>query len=102
MNYLNPYKRNLYRIIIKTNNKVESFKRLNKKNIVAIVATGGTITDIVDNGIKYRVHTFKSSGNFEVLSGNAEVEDLILLVVEYLELVNHMKIEYLYLILLNL
>lgn len=32
-----------------------------------IVATGGEVTDIIDNGKEYRVHTFKSNGQFEVL-----------------------------------
>ena len=43
-----------------------------------IIAKGGnTVTKITDNGINYAVHTFTSSGNFEVLSGNGEVEYLI-------------------------
>lgn len=42
-----------------------------------ISATGGTITDITDNGTNYRVHTFTSSGTFEVTSGSGDVEYLI-------------------------
>jgi len=42
-----------------------------------ITATGGTITDITDGGIDYRVHTFTSSGTFEVTSGSGEVEYLV-------------------------
>ena len=42
-----------------------------------IEATGGTITDITDGGIDYRVHTFTSSGTFEVTSGEGEVEYLV-------------------------
>ena len=50
------------------------------KNIVfasTISATGGTITEINDDGVNYRVHTFTSSGTFEVTSGSGEVEYLI-------------------------
>jgi len=39
-----------------------------------MAASGGTVTDITDNGIPYRVHTFSSDGSFEVTSaGDAEV-----------------------------
>jgi len=41
-----------------------------------IEATGGTVTDITDGGVDYRVHTFTSSGTFEVTSGG-EVEYLV-------------------------
>ena len=33
------------------------------------VATGGTVTNITDGGVNYRVHTFRSSGNFIVNAG---------------------------------
>ena len=45
-----------------------------------INATGGTVTEIVDDGLQYSVHTFNSSGTFSVTSsGNlgGEVEYLI-------------------------
>ena len=50
------------------------------KNITSgsgIVGTGGTVTDITDGGINYRVHTFTSSGTFQVLGGSGEVEYLV-------------------------
>jgi hypothetical protein len=31
-----------------------------------VVATGGTVTDITDGGVSYRVHTFTSDGSFVV------------------------------------
>ena len=41
-------------------------------------ATGGTVTDITDGGINYKVHTFTSSGTFTVVTGRAlEVEYLV-------------------------
>ncbi len=44
-----------------------------------INATGGTVTDITDDGINYRVHTFTTVGSssFDVLSGQGEVEYLV-------------------------
>src|SRR6056300_720227 len=42
-----------------------------------ISATGGTITEITDSGVNYRVHTFTSSGIFTVTSGSGEVEYLV-------------------------
>jgi len=39
--------------------------------------TGGTITEITDGGVDYRVHTFTSSGTFEVTAGEGEVEYLV-------------------------
>jgi len=50
------------------------------KNIVfasTISATGGTITEITDSGVDYRVHTFTTSGFFTVTSGSGEVEYLV-------------------------
>ncbi|WP_293015563.1 glycine-rich domain-containing protein [Mongoliibacter sp.] len=41
-----------------------------------VQATGGTVTDITDKGVNYRVHTFTTSGNFIVTVGG-EVEYLI-------------------------
>jgi len=41
-----------------------------------VVATGGTVTDITQNGALYRVHTFTSDGTFEVTRGG-EVEHLV-------------------------
>lgn len=44
----------------------------------SIIAKGGnTVTKITDNGINYAVHTFTSSGSFEVLNGSGEVEYLV-------------------------
>ena len=36
-------------------------------------ATGGTVTDITDGGINYKVHTFTSSGTFTVVRGETDV-----------------------------
>jgi len=43
---------------------------------VGAVATGGTVTEITQDGIQYRVHTFTSDGTFEVTRGG-EVEYLV-------------------------
>ena len=40
-------------------------------------ATGGTITDVNISGIDYRVHTFTSSGTFNVTSGSGDIEFVI-------------------------
>lgn len=40
-------------------------------------ATGGTITDIVDNGVNYRVHTFTEHGIFTPIKNLSEVEYLV-------------------------
>ena len=51
------------------------------KNILSgegITAIGGTITNITDGGVNYRVHTFTSSENFTVLGGSGEVEYLVI------------------------
>ena len=45
-------------------------------NLIPVVATGGTVTDITQDGIQYRVHTFTSDGTFEVTRGG-EVEYLV-------------------------
>ena len=42
-----------------------------------LVATGGTVTEITEGGVDYKVHTFTSSGTFEVVSGAADVEYLV-------------------------
>ncbi len=42
-----------------------------------ITATGGTITDVWQKGLKYRVHTFTSSGTFTVTSGSGNVWYLV-------------------------
>jgi len=39
--------------------------------------TGGTITDITDGGVNYRVHTFTSSGTFDIPSGAISVDCLV-------------------------
>ena len=44
--------------------------------VLPIEASGGTITEIEDNGILYRVHTFTSDGTFEVTRGG-EVDYLV-------------------------
>lgn len=45
----------------------------------SIVATGGTITDVTQNGIKYKVHTFTTTGSdtFTVTSGKGKVWYLV-------------------------
>lgn len=40
-------------------------------------ATGGTETTYEDGGITYKVHTFTSSGTFEVLSGTSDADYII-------------------------
>ena len=45
--------------------------------VASLVATGGTVTEITEGGVDYKVHTFTSSGTFEVVSGNANVEYLV-------------------------
>ena len=42
-----------------------------------IRATGGTITQITESGINYTVHTFTSSGAFNVYAGGGDVEYLV-------------------------
>jgi len=41
-----------------------------------VIATGGTVTDITQNGVQFRVHTFTSDGTFEVTRGG-EVDVLV-------------------------
>ena len=41
------------------------------RNPIGIVATGGTIADATISGLRYRIHTFTSNGNF-VFSHGAE------------------------------
>ena len=53
---------------------------MRKKIAVAVAgleATGGTVTEITEGGVDYKVHTFTSSGTFEVVSGIADVEYLV-------------------------
>ncbi|USN95781.1 MAG: hypothetical protein H6793_01300 [Candidatus Nomurabacteria bacterium] len=80
----------MYMIIDNTggNNDAQSF-RINQRLVQKIMvggnqlwqpvvwATGGTITDIDVSGVMWRVHTFTSSGSFEVLQNNLTVEYLI-------------------------
>ena len=51
-------------------------KWLATSSFPGIIATGGTVTDIEQDGILYRVHTFTSSGTFNVARGG-EVECLV-------------------------
>ena len=44
----------------------------------AFVAFGGLITQYTDSGTTYRVHTFRGSGSFEVASGEANVDYLMI------------------------
>ena len=44
----------------------------------AFTAFGGLITTYTDSGTTYRVHTFRGSGSFEVSSGSADVDYLII------------------------
>ena len=39
--------------------------------LTGVAATGGTVTDITDGGVSYRVHTFTSSGSFVVTAGGS-------------------------------
>ena len=39
-----------------------------------IVATGGTITEVDVSGVIYKVHTFATSGTFDVLEGGDGLE----------------------------
>ena len=43
-----------------------------------IVATGGSISTISQNGTSYKVHTFTSTSNFNIVSGEGIVEYLVL------------------------
>jgi hypothetical protein len=43
-----------------------------------IIATGGSISTIAQNGLNYKVHTFTSTTNFTVTSGVGQVEYLII------------------------
>jgi hypothetical protein len=52
------------------------FKQGAWRSLTGPVASGGTVTDIVDGGISYRVHTFTTSGDLVVGRGG-EVEYLI-------------------------
>jgi hypothetical protein len=45
--------------------------------IQSIVATGGTITDVSISGINYRLHTFTTTGTFQVLGGYGDAQVLI-------------------------
>jgi hypothetical protein len=45
--------------------------------IAGFLAEGGDVTTITDGGVTYKVHTFTSSGTFNVLAGSAEVEYLV-------------------------
>jgi len=58
--------------------QVEGFDGTEWANLGAqfMEATGGTVTEITQNSIQYRVHTFTSSGTFEVTKGG-EVEYLV-------------------------
>jgi hypothetical protein len=47
--------------------------------LTGVAATGGTVTDITDGGVSYRVHTFTSNGSFVVTTGGA-VEYLVVAV----------------------
>ena len=42
----------------------------------AVIATGGTVTDVSQGGVSFRVHTFTSNGTFEVTRGG-EVDVLL-------------------------
>ena len=42
-----------------------------------LTAFGGIITQYTDSGTTYRVHTYRSSGVFNVASGTADVDYLI-------------------------
>jgi hypothetical protein len=46
-------------------------------NYIVIKATGGTITEITENFKLYKVHTFTSSGTFQITEGQGEVEYIV-------------------------
>jgi len=51
------------------------------ENIVSgpgITAIGGTVTDITDGGVNYRVHTFTTSGTFTVLGKGVKTADVLI------------------------
>ena len=80
----------MYMIIDNTggNNDAQSF-RINQRLVQKIMvggnqlwqpvvwATGGTVSDIDVSGVMWRVHTFTSSGSFEVLQPSLDIEYLI-------------------------
>ena len=80
----------IYMIIDNTggNNASQSF-RINQRLVLKIMvggnllwqpvvwATGGTVSDIDVSGVMWRVHTFTSSGSFEVLQPSLDIEYLI-------------------------
>lgn len=56
-------------------------RSVSEKSNTSLQATGGTITEVVQKGVIYRVHTFTSTGTFEVVNISAseipEVEFVI-------------------------
>ena len=56
---------------------LDGWRAINQAFAEAVIATGGTVTDITQNGQIFRVHTFTSSGTFEVTRGG-EVEYLVI------------------------
>lgn len=66
----NPFRKARWNVMDVFNGRPDDFE------ISPVVATGGTVTDITQDGINYRVHTFTSNGTFEVTLGG-EVEYLV-------------------------
>ena len=58
--------------------------------LTGVAATGGTVTDITDGGVGFRVHTFTSNGSLVVTAGGSVVAPLkaavVVLAGFYLEL----------------
>ena len=46
-------------------------------DVTGFVAEGGTVATITDGGVTYKVHTFTSSGTFNVIADSVQVEYLV-------------------------
>ena len=58
------------------NDRIDEWQPINQL-FQKLAATGGTVTDITQDGQLFRVHTFTSDGTFEVTAGGDEVEYLV-------------------------
>ena len=58
------------------NDRIDVWQPINQP-FQQILATGGTVSDITQDGVLYRVHTFTSNGRFEVTAGGGEVDVLV-------------------------
>ena len=55
------------------NDRIDEWQPINQL-FQKLAATGGTVTDITQDGQLFRVHTFTSDGTFEVTAGGGEVD----------------------------